>query len=399
MKKIIFISGTPISNIQGDKLNIPWFAEHDVEIEYWNLTNIYYSNKSLEKYFGGHPEFRFKFPTEINFYNIIDVKLALHQLKPHALFCFYDFIHQANYWLLREFKKNKIQYFIGPRRTSHVHGNNNKSLFLKALTSIFDGSLFEKIKSKESNIDNYFITKIKQIVFLKTNFYQKPSFVMGSGSFGRNEWSKLCLPDDFISVRSFDICWDVLPKLNNEKYCVYIDESIIYSPDRGLYEPNKHNSASSDFKIFKKNMCRVFDIIEKSLGCKVLIAASGKYKYNDSNIYGGRKIIYDKTNQLIQHSELVLCHTSTGVYQAIIDKIKIVLLHDDTFTQYKKKHIDLMANLINIIPVNSGDIQESDIVDACTANSKIIEAQYFREEFALDSYHNSVLEFLDRADL
>ena len=42
MKKIIFISGTPISKIQGDKINIPWFVERDVEVEYWNLTNIYY---------------------------------------------------------------------------------------------------------------------------------------------------------------------------------------------------------------------------------------------------------------------------------------------------------------------------------------------------------------------
>jgi len=399
MKKIIFISGTPISKIQGDKINIPWFVERDVEVEYWNLTNIYYSDKSLEKYFGGHPEFRFKFPTERIFYNIADVKLALHQLKPNTLFCFYDFIQQSNFWLLREFKKHNIQYFIGPKRTSHVQGNNNKSLFLKALTSIFDGSLYEKVMTPESGVGNYFVHKLKQIVFFKTNYYQKSQFVIGSGSFGRNEWSKLCLPDNYISIRSFDVCWDILPKLNNDKYCVYIDESIIYSPDRGLYEPDKHNSASSDFKVFEKNMCRVFNIVEKSLGCKVIIAASGKYKYNDSNIYEGRKIIYDKTNQLIQHSELVFCHTSTGVYQAIVDRVKIIILHDDTFSQYKEKHINLMSDLLQIKSVNSVNFKESDIVEVCTTNSEKLEKQYFREEFSLDSYHNSVLDFLDRADL
>ena len=58
-----------------------------------------------------------------------------------------------------------------------------------------------------------------------------------------------------------------------------------------------------------------------------------------------------------------------------------------------------MSDLLQIKPVNSVNFKESDIVDACTTNSEKIETQYFREEFSLDSYHNSVLDFLDRADL
>ena len=58
-------------------------------------------------------------------------------------------------------------------------------------------------------------------------------------------------------------------------------------------------STCLDIEEYSTNICTVFDMVEKTLDCKVVVATSGKYKYPDSKIFGGREIFYSKTNQLI----------------------------------------------------------------------------------------------------
>ena len=91
------------------------------------------------------------------------------------------------------------------------------------------------------------VYQLKLLVYRNLNYYKKPEFLICSGSLGRLVWCRIAAITNFMSLQSTDILWHELPKLTNKKYSVYVDESIIYSPDRGLYEPDKQNSASSDF--------------------------------------------------------------------------------------------------------------------------------------------------------
>ena len=211
-------------------------------------------------------------------------------------------------------------------------------------------------------------------------------------------WCKKTAINNFISVKSTDVCWDEMPNLINKRYCVYVDESIIYSPDRGLYEPNKKNSASDDFESFISNMCHVFDVIEKKLELEVIIASSGKFKYKNEGLYGGRMMIYDKTNQLIQHAELALGHTSSGLYQAIINRKPIILLSDPSFSDYKKFHINSFSTFLKVKQVNTINFSDKDLIGEYDNLQHHIdlEEQYFKEKDSIDSYHEVIQDYFEK---
>ena len=154
---------------------------------------------------------------------------------------------------------------------------------------MIDGTLVKKILKLNSN--NIFLFKLKLLIYRLTNYYQKPDFVIGMGSVGREQCRNIFAVNKFISIRSNDANWKKLPNLINQKYCVYIDESIIYSPDTGLKFATKNNSTSSNFEKFKINLCHAFDIVEEKLGIKVIISCSGKYKYEDENLFGSRYLL------------------------------------------------------------------------------------------------------------
>jgi hypothetical protein len=398
-KKIIFISATPTSKIHGDKLDPYRFISLGIDVEYWNISSIYYSQKQLDLYFGGHPEYRYIFPNEKNFQDINSVKKELKKDYSNTLFCFVDFFQQPTLWLLRSFKKNNIHYFVGPRRTPYAHETNTDSLLKQAFDAILDGTFFKKLTpSVESSINNILLHQLKLFAYRNTNYYKKPDFVIGSGSVGRMIWCNKTAINNFISVKSTDVCWDEKLNLIKKKFCVYVDESIIYSPDRGLYEPNKKNSASNDFESFVSNMCHVFNVIEKKLGLEVIIASSGKFKYKNEKLYGGRMMIYGKTNQLIQHTELALGHTSSGLYQAIINRKPIILLRDPSFSDYKNFHINSFSTFLKVKQVNTINFSDKDL---SSENDNLqhhieLEEQYFKEKGSIDSYHEVIQDYFEK---
>ena len=385
--KIIYISGIPLSKIQSEKINIPWFLSQGIEVEYWDLTNIYYSEKALDLYFSGHPDFhKNNFPLHRVFSNIKSVKTALNEASTNTVFCNLDGFNLSSFWLLRVFKRNNLRYYIGPWRTIQPNQINSKPFLLKMFASMLDGTLVKKILKLNSN--NIFLFKLKLLIYRLTNYYQKPDFVIGMGSVGREQCRSIFAVNKFISIRSIDLSWEKLPNLINQKYCVYIDESIIYSPDTGLTFATKNNSTSSNFEKFKINLCRVFDIVEEKLGIKVIISCSGKYKYEDENIFGDREMLYGKTNQLIQHSELVLSHASSGAYQSIIDKKPLILLNDLTFEKNKKFVIPIIAEWLNVKCIWTNEFSSKNL-DKLYINSShftTIEEQYFADKDAVDDY-------------
>ena len=398
-KKIIFIGGTPQSKVNSEKLDIYWFIQRNIDIEYWNLTNIFYTKEALDLYFGGHPDYKDNgFPKEIKFNKIKNTKEALAKVSRDTLFCSLDGFMQSSFWLLRSFKKYNLHYYIGPWRTTHAHEIDPDSFFKKLIKAILNGAIFEKLKkSTKTNISNPLVYKLKRIIYSNTSYYQKPDFVIGIGSLGRKECCNVFETRNFISIKSNDVSWDKLPSLLNHSYCVYVDESIIYSPNTGLNEITKNNSTSNDFDQFKSNICRVFDLVEKKLGVKVVIALSGKFKYEDETIYGDREMIYGKTNQLIQHSDLVLGHASSGIYQSIIDRKPLILLNDQTFISDKQSQIPPIAEWLNVKCILTTKFSPTDLnnLDKNLLIYKKIEEQYFAENKTVKDYRKVILRRLN----
>jgi len=166
-------------------------------------------------------------------------------------------------------------------------------------------------------------------------------------------YAEISRKSNYISIPSVDILWNQTQTLLSEKYCVYVENNFHFSPDVNL-AGGKDNQV--EIKLFEKNICRMFDLIEDELGVKVVISASGKYIYPDENIFGDREIIYYKTNQLIQHSEMVIGHFSQGLSQAIVSLKSIMLIQDDSFSISIKNDIDGVAKIFKTKAIYATDL-------------------------------------------
>lgn len=334
MNTIIFISGTPISKIEGKKLDPYWYCENGFHVEYWDVTRLYFDAGSLEKYFSGAEDFKFSFPNEREFHTKPDLKIALSEVGNDVIFSYVDchMYSHLDYWLRRVFKKYDIKYFLGPKRTPDgTYRPVSRVSMLAKLMKSPQG--FSDLCRK---VYNRFAFEIKIAIYKYSDFYKKPDFVVGSGAIGRSGWINELRPRDYCSVPSVMVEFNEVPNIIGAKYCVYVDETVIFNADGYLGIGGHHcTSPCDDLEKYSRNICRVFDEVEREKGCRVVIAASGKYRYNDNKIFGGREIFYESTKQLIQHSCLVLGHNSSAVFQAIIDKKPVLIFTDPTFLEVK----------------------------------------------------------------
>ena len=119
---------------------------------------------------------------------------------------------------------------------------------------------------------------------------------------------------------------------DNKLFAVFIDQYIPYHNDLKLFG---HIQLSPDD--YYKSLNQYFDEFEKRNSCSVIIAAHpSALRYKDLNPYGGRRIEYDKTAELVKGSICVLAQFSTAISFAILDKKPVVLLTSDEIEEKYK---------------------------------------------------------------
>ena len=106
--KIIYLSCTPISKIVGDKIDPWWYLNNGFKVEFWNLSAIYYSKKSLDHYFGGATDYKFIFPNEKVIIKKITLEEELKKVREDTIFNLIDFGQGNDLWILSLFKRYKI---------------------------------------------------------------------------------------------------------------------------------------------------------------------------------------------------------------------------------------------------------------------------------------------------
>ena len=158
---------------------------------------------------------------------------------------------------------------------------------------------------------------------------------------------KTTCANKFVSIPSCDIEWEKKQNIIGYNYGIFIDDTLYFSPDSYI-NPNVSSSIRcTDLKKYQKNMNNVFDIIEKYLNIEIIIAASGKYKYEHKHPYEPRRIIYGKTNSLLHHSLIAITHSSNAVFQTLLTNQPVLFFTDETIVREKEKGIIQIANLLN----------------------------------------------------
>ena len=388
IRKIIFLSGIPTSKIVGEKFGILWFKNNGYDVDFWDITKLFWHKSSINQYFSGNDDFKFNFENTFQISNKKDFIEHLKVLKSNTIICFLSFHTHNDFWILRLLKKYNVNYYVGPRMP--IYKTNNLEKGKKDLIKEIIRS--ENIKKLFSY--RFFMNKINEFLFQNTSYFKKPLFVASSGKVGKTEELKRSKADSFVSILSTDIMWKKPIRIINYKYGVFIDDTILFSPDIALN--NKYPRGiclNSDG--YQKNMSKIFNLIEKEYSLRIIISASGKYKYKNKNTYGGREIIYERTHDLLSFSEIAIAHTSTAIFQTLLYPQLLLLLKDENIVERKNNGVDILGNFLNIKVQDTQlfslkDLRKSKINKK---NAEFLLDNFFYDKDLCDQYksHNQVI--------
>ena len=315
-KKLIFYSAVPFFDTWPKKFNLDQFINYGFEVELWTTQNIFYKQENIKKASSGSDTYLYRDLSVVKINNLVELEEKLSKLNSKTIICIMTLGS-----LSRSKFNNPDLNIMNKYSLKYVFHHLLPHLVLPGIWSTF------KLNTK----------LIQKRIY---NFKKKPALIIGSGRLGRKQ-AHIIYNKNFIykSVPSYNVMWSKSEPIINGKYIVYVEESVDSPPDAALFGINNPNN---DIKGFYKRLNEVFEKIEHWTNFKIVIAASGKYKYFN-NPFNNRKIIYKKTSNLIQYSELVIGHKSLGVEQAIKDFKPLILLKDEGFNKLKNKIINNLA--------------------------------------------------------
>ena len=297
------------------------------KLEVWskfNKNHIFFKNFNKYKY------------QEANYYYI------KNNFNPLFFYIDYNASLDFNFLFLLNFFN--FHFIVPPRRTPFNFGKKT--------------NIIKRILNKNLvTLMNVFSVLIKDFIFRifnKLRLFKRPYILFSCGSLGPIYWSKY-LPDKIINTNSVDINYDKVDSNFSDNYVVYIDESKLYSPDLSLIN-NKDPSTVLNKIEFYQNLRNFFDRIEKNYSTNVIISCSYKYEYDDEKIFGDRILHYGKTNELIKKSKFVICHHSSGYWQAIYEKKKIIFLTDHNLNKFNQNiKVKNNADLLGLKTIDTKD--------------------------------------------
>lgn len=139
------------------------------------------------------------------------------------------------------------------------------------------------------------------------------------------------------------------------KYCLFIDQNIVYHPD----VVNSGMPQLTPGSYFDKMNC-FFSKIEDSLGLKVVIAAHPTSDYTEGQ-FGNRPIITGKTNELAKYADCIIVHYSTAFYYGLIYNKPIIFLTSNEICEKWTRHHCLIQTLAEMLNCTSINIDRIDV--------------------------------------
>lgn len=194
-----------------------------------------------------------------------------------------------------------------------------KSKVIKALLSLNFKKLINPLKNKSTILfKKYKIVKPLDFLFQAGSEGAKG---VGFGSFYDLKYATIINInyfdyDKFLSVNQNEV-------LVENKYCVFMDQYLAHHPDIPMSGLKNVNA-----EIYYSDLNSFFGNIEKKYNLKVVIAAHPKAtKYLTHNPFEGRKIIFEKTCELVKDSTFVLTHHSTAISFPILFEKPIIFIN------------------------------------------------------------------------
>lgn len=167
-------------------------------------------------------------------------------------------------------------------------------------------------------------------------------------------------------------------RIISEDYILFLDNFFPLHPE--IIKRNPKIEIGDITNDYYQSLNLFFYRLEILYNCKVVIAAhpSSNYKINP---YGGRKILYNMTCNLVKYSKAVILHTSNSFAFASLYNKPFMLISNSAFRKVKSEYSRLLSfseNLkMNIFDIDNDDLS---INSFCAPNNSL-----------LDSYNNKYL--------
>lgn len=281
------------------------------------------------KIFSSTKEWKFYFLKKINELKKNNIKLVVFKNENKFLkdldICFF-------------LKKNKIYFnFYAQPGLPNYQNEDSKKIKNNYFKIIF------KLKNLIFNFKyslNVFITLLVTNFSIKLKIIPKNILFHNSNQSLLNIYKNKIDKSKFIPIHSTDYSNTLVKGFKDfnakYKYAVFIDFPMLGEQQDANFL-NKNNIWINKSNEWYKYLNNFFDLIEKKLNFKILIAAHPKSTNLKmiSKIYNKRKIFQNKTIELIKNSKLILTVGSTVALSAINNNKPIIFIYSN---ESKKDH-------------------------------------------------------------
>lgn len=315
MQDILIITPLPLNNRNFDRFGIKYFNKKgfNLKIIYLERSEYILNSKVSNKFINN----------KIKIFKINNLFKLYKLLKFNNKFYYIDF-------MFYDWQKLIINFIF------YLKGNIRLILNLNTLPHNIKGEktlLFDRIKNvfRSKYADLYFMDKLKNLLFynlqnyLDKNFFKNKTYLVYSG-----RKSKLKYKVKYeIKSHAYDLDLFRNNKKKVSKYIVFIDTYEENHPEDLFLKIKPVNK-----KLYFNSLNLFLNKIEKITKKKIIIAAHPSSPKTKTR-YVGRKLIYNKTSELIKNSIFCISHSTTAANFACIYKKPIIFIYSNELLKKK----------------------------------------------------------------
>ena len=332
--KLIILHTANYSRKIRDFFGVDSLIKKGVDIEFWNCGKI-----TVEEHLSPvHSEGLVLL--NIESFSDFDSQIK-KRLRNKCLYLSYINYAFYSYKLHRILSSNNVELLYSATGFLPMHAMNIKNENLRSRLKV--GEVYKIIRNR------YYSRKLQSSKLIPLKY------VMESCEIARADY-KVSNNTQHIACNSgdYEYYMKVRPYVleNNIPYPVFIDQYIPYHKDLKLLRKRQLSPGE-----YYNSLNNYFDEFEKMNSCNVIIAAHpSALRYQEDNPYGGRRIEYNKTAELVKGAICVLAQSSTAISFAVLDYKPVILLTSDEIEEnfkYMSIHIhsfrDMLAcGLVNV---------------------------------------------------
>jgi hypothetical protein len=257
------------------------------------------------------------------------------------------------------FKKYNVEYYIVEVGALPIFSALTAKTILNKIKNILNfPRLSAYLKWRLGKLTVYYQWKWLQA-------YQLPTKIFIGTSESRQRYIKKyqLQASQVVAIHSFDydrylsyVRSAAAPLFPGEKICVFLDQMLATHCDFGKSVSFSPVTA----KNYIPALNHFFDLIEKELKLKVVIAASPRADYISNPIFGARAVVSGKTLELVAESALVLFHSTTAIsFATLFDKpILMIKTHEMSRALGYANFLNNMAASLHLQPLCIDDSDE-----------------------------------------